>query len=132
MLGAPGDYFYIVQKGSFTVLVDGKPVAQIGDGHQAKSFGELSLIYDVPRQATVRADTNGSLFALDRNTYRFTIANSYERKNHDISEAVQKVPLLKNLTPAQMEKLIETVELTTYNEGMKTDMIIVSIIYLLF
>ena len=66
----------------------------------------------------MRADKAGTLFALDRDTYRFTIANSYEKKNHEIAEALQKVPLLKNLTDSQMEKLIETVELTTYNAGL--------------
>lgn len=115
--GDVGDYFYVIEKGTYTVLVDKKPVAVIGDGQQVKSFGELSLIYDVPRQATVRADSEGSLFRLDRDTYRFTIANSYEKRNHEIGDSLQRVPLLKNLTPAQMAKLIETVELTTYGEG---------------
>lgn len=117
IIGEKGDYFYVVGAGTYTVLVDNKPVAQLGDGHHTKSFGELSVIYDIPRQATVRADGPGSLFALDRATYQFTIANCYEAKSTAINEAVKKVPLLQNLTPPQMEKLVETVELAVFREG---------------
>jgi hypothetical protein len=115
--GDIGDYFYVVERGLYTVLVDNVPVSQLGDHKAVKSFGELSLIYGVPRQATVRAETKGSLFALDRDTYRYTLASIYERKSLEINEALSKVPLLQNLTPAQMAKLVETVELTSYNEG---------------
>lgn len=117
MVGDIGDYFYVIEKGIFTVLVDNVPVSQLGENRPLKSFGELSLIYGVSRQATVRADSSGSLFALDRNTYRYTLANSYERKNHEINTALLRVPLLQNLTSSQMAKLVETVELTTYSEG---------------
>ena len=39
--GEPGDYFYVVESGSFTYFVDGKPV---GDAHPGSSFGELALM----------------------------------------------------------------------------------------
>ena len=54
---------------------------------------------------------------LDRDTYRYTLANSYEHKYQLINAALLRVPLLQNLTAAQMVKLVETVELTTYSEG---------------
>ncbi len=112
--GDVGDYFYIVEKGTFTVLVDKKPVAQIGEG---KSFGELALVYNTPRQATIRADSPSTLFSLDRNTFRFTLANNLERKTTEIEDALIKVPLLQNLTPEQVSKLADTVEVITYNPG---------------
>ena len=107
----------MIEKGTFSAYIDNKVANRMGDGTTIKSFGELALIYDIRRQATVKAETSGTLFVLDRDTYRYTIANSYEKRSQDIMDALLKVPLLKNLTPAQMEKLVEAVELTTYEEG---------------
>lgn len=112
--GEEGDYFYIVERGNFTVIVDKKPVATIGEG---KSFGELALVYNTPRQATIRADTAATLFSLDRATFKYTLANNMEKKNSDIEDALAKVPLLRNLTDDQRSRLADTVELIGYNAG---------------
>ncbi len=113
-LGDVGDYFYIVERGLFTVIVDKKHVGQIGEG---KSFGELALVYNTPRQATIRADTPASLFSLDRNSFKFTLANNLEQKNSEVEDALLKVPLLQNLTHEQLDKLTDTVEVIAFNPG---------------
>ena len=94
--------------------MDKKPVATFGEG---KSFGELALVYNTPRQATIRADSMATLFSLDRATFKYTLANNFEKKNSDIEEALSKVPLLRNLTDDQRSKLADTVELISYNAG---------------
>jgi cAMP-dependent protein kinase regulator len=103
-----------VERGSFTVIVDMKHVGQFAEG---KSFGELALVYNTPRQATIRADSSATLFSLDRNTFKFTLANNLERKNSEIEDSLAKVPLLQNLTHEQLEKLADTVEMINYNAG---------------
>ena len=74
----------MVESGTFTVLVDGKPVSQFAEGN---SFGELALLYNSPRQATVRADTNSVVYSLDRDTYRFLIAQSSADRTLEIKKA---------------------------------------------
>ena len=113
-VGQAGDYFYIIESGNFTVIIDKKPVGQIGSG---KSFGEFALIYDVPRQATIRADTPSTLFALDRQTFKFILANNTEDKATGLSQAIDRVPLLQGLTAAQREKLADSVVLVDYSPG---------------
>lgn len=104
----------MVEKGSFTVLVDNKPVSQIGEG---SSFGELALLYNAPRQATIRSDTSAVVFSLDRETYRFIIAQSSSNREKEIKKALKAVPLLADLTEEQLEKLSDSVELFPYNAG---------------
>jgi MFS family permease len=64
--GQPGDLFYLVQEGSVDVYVDGKLVQTLGSGD---SFGEIALLRDVPRTATVKARTDTRLFTLERNSF---------------------------------------------------------------
>jgi MFS family permease len=70
--GAVADRFYIVESGSFTVsqvpAAGGEPVVLRHLG-QDEVFGELGLLNRAPRSATVRADSDGMLLALDRDDF---------------------------------------------------------------
>ena len=50
--GEPGDFFYVVRAGRAEVLQDGQLVRELGVGD---GFGEIALLRDQPRSATVRA-----------------------------------------------------------------------------
>ena len=115
LIGDEGDFFYVVDHGTFTVLKNGTPVISLGAG---KSFGELALMSNTPRQASIRADTDGLVYSLDRETFRYTLANSSAQRNTIISRALTKVPLLSGLTAAQIGKISDSVELVKYNAGM--------------
>jgi len=65
-LGDHGDRFYVVNGGEVEILVDGEPPRREGEGEY---FGEIALLRDVPRTATVRAASDVDLFALDRDDF---------------------------------------------------------------
>jgi CRP-like cAMP-binding protein len=64
--GEPGDRFYVIDSGSAEVLVDGRPAASLGPGDY---FGEIGLLRDVPRTATVRAREDGLLLTLTHDAF---------------------------------------------------------------
>lgn len=68
--GDVGDDFYVVLSGTYNVFLKQKGDAPIHTYHKGGTFGELSLMYNSPRAATVRCETAGVLFALDRRTFR--------------------------------------------------------------
>ena len=86
--GDKGDYFYVVESGTFAITVDGAYVKTCGGGD---SFGELSLLYSCPRAATVTADTAGHLWALDRAVFRFMVASTRESQLVDIVRGLRCV-----------------------------------------
>jgi CRP-like cAMP-binding protein len=60
--GDVGDRFYIVADGELEVVASGlQKMAGAGD-----FFGEIALIRDVPRTATITAVTDSHLYAMDR------------------------------------------------------------------
>ena len=64
--GESGDRFYVVLEGEVEVLVDGAPIRRMGPGGW---FGELALLRDSPRTATVRARSEVELYALEREPF---------------------------------------------------------------
>lgn len=70
--GGIGDYFYVVETGALDVFVsrNGAPRVKVTDYTANGSFGELALMYNAPRAASVVAVADCILWALDRVTFR--------------------------------------------------------------
>jgi hypothetical protein len=66
-----GDCVYVIDAGRYDVIVDGHLVNTLERGD---IFGEIALIADVPRTATVAAVEDGRLLAIDRATFLETLA----------------------------------------------------------
>jgi MFS family permease len=68
--GDRGDRFYVIEQGEVEVLEDGQFRRKQGDG---ACFGEIALIRDIPRTATVRATARTLLLAVERQRFLETV-----------------------------------------------------------
>jgi cAMP-dependent protein kinase regulator len=62
-----------------------------------ESFGELSLLYNTPRAATITAKTDCVLFRLDRETFNNIIKDAAIEKRERFEAFLKKVPVLKRM-----------------------------------
>lgn len=69
--GGVGDKLFVVESGELAVTIKGEPIRSIGEG---TLLGELALIYDSPRSATVTAVTDCVVYSLLRPIFKRVLA----------------------------------------------------------
>jgi len=74
--GEPGDAFYAIRSGQVDVTKDGARVRTLGAG---SFFGEIALLFDVPRTSTVTARTPVRAFRLDRPGFDRVLRRAFRR-----------------------------------------------------
>lgn len=89
--GDIGDRFYVVDAGEFEIVIDGERVRVQGEGD---FFGEVALLQDVPRTATVRAITDGDVWALDQEEFLATLTDLPQaaKAAHEVSAERRRTP----------------------------------------
>lgn len=76
--GEPGDTFYIIESGTVGVSkrVDGETTHTLAHHLAGEFFGELALVHDVPRSATVTAIEDTSLIEISKENFNEYLAHS--------------------------------------------------------
>jgi len=125
--GDAGDYFYVVEKGSFDVYVNPSGTVEPGpDGMGSKvgtiesggSFGELALMYNAPRAATVvSAENHCTLWAVERVTFRRILLESTFARRRLYEDFLEGVEILSTLTPYERSKIADALETLKFPAG---------------
>lgn len=93
--GDMGDFYYVVSSGTCDILVNDRKVLETGKG---KGFGELALLYDAPRAATVRATSDLRAWAVDRVTFKQVMMGTTMKKREMYEAFLKACPIFSTLT----------------------------------
>ena len=112
--GDEGDKFYVILEGKYDIYVNGVMVVSYSKG---QNFGELALMYNCPRAATIKSNGNGTLFVLDRIGFHYFMKHTSTEINHDVTEFVSSIPFLASLSDTDLQSLIDSFTLTKFRDG---------------
>ncbi|XP_012554671.1 cAMP-dependent protein kinase type II regulatory subunit isoform X1 [Hydra vulgaris] len=116
--GDDGDNFYVVDNGVFDiyVLVDGVD-KKVGTYNNKGSFGELALMYNTPRAATIIASSEGTIWGLDRVTFRKILLKAAYQKRKMHEALIENVPMLKFLNEYERMNVADALESKSFKDG---------------
>uniref|UniRef100_A0A8C9ST22 Protein kinase cAMP-dependent type II regulatory subunit beta n=1 Tax=Scleropages formosus TaxID=113540 RepID=A0A8C9ST22_SCLFO len=116
--GDDGDNFYVIESGTFDILVKINGVERSPGSYDNRGcFGELALMYNTPRAATIVATSAGALWCLDRLTFRRIIVKNNAKKRKMYEAFIETLPLLKSLEPSERMKVVDVLSSKVYHDG---------------
>lgn len=112
-----GDLFYIIDSGVCQVLLNGRVFGEIDGTSERNFFGELALLYDSPRAATIRALTDAECWSLDRVTFKRVLMATTIKQRQLYLDFLDQVPIFSTLS--QYEKMIvaDALRVQYYEQG---------------
>ncbi|XP_062857793.1 cAMP-dependent protein kinase type II-beta regulatory subunit [Trichomycterus rosablanca] len=113
-----GDNFYVIERGMFDILVKIEGTTRtVGSYDNRGSFGELALMYNTPRAATIVATSPGALWCLDRLTFRRIIVKNNAKKRKMYEAFIETLPLLTSLEVSERMKVVDVLSSREYSNG---------------
>ena len=106
--GEPGTYWYIVHSGTFSLYINNEFKKNLNKGD---SFGELALMNDAPRSATVKANSDCEVWTLKREVFRKIlefISNINYSQNMKFLNGID-IPLDKNIKSLLANNLLQEI-----------------------
>ncbi|KAM7395412.1 hypothetical protein PAMA_006936 [Pampus argenteus] len=111
--GSEGDSMYIVAAGELCVTQASRDLRTLTCGDV---FGELAILYNCKRTATVKAKTQVRLWCMERQTYRTIITNKSKKKREQLMGFLKTSRTLKDLNDLQLSKIIDSMEEVKYQD----------------
>nr|XP_060634358.1 cAMP-dependent protein kinase type II-beta regulatory subunit isoform X1 [Anolis sagrei ordinatus] len=116
--GDDGDNFYVIDWGTYDIYVKCEGVGRcVGTYDNRGSFGELALMYNTPRAATIIATSPGAVWGLDRVTFRRIIVKNNAKKRRMYESFIESLPFLKSLELSERLKVVDVIGTKIYKDG---------------
>jgi cAMP-dependent protein kinase regulator len=112
--GDDGDNFYIIETGVYDIHVNKN---KVGSYDNKGSFGELALMYNMPRAATIIATTKGKLWALDRLTFKRIVLKSAFEKRKMYEGLLENMPMFESLNGYERMNVADALFSREFKDG---------------
>merc|ERR1719453_2530540 len=116
--GDDGDFLFVIESG----ILDCKKVIEGADKvvktcEAGDAFGELALLYNCPRAATVVAREASLLWKLDRDTFNHIVKDAAAKKREKHEAFLAKVPLLSSMDAYERSQVADALERVSFEDG---------------
>jgi len=119
--GDDGESMFLIEEGSVDCIIrrDGEDrvVKTCGVGDV---FGELALLYNCPRAASVRTTAKTTLWELDRETFNRIVKDAAAKKRDTYTDFLMKVPLFGNMEPYEIMTIADALKVDCFETSGET------------
>ena len=118
--GDNGDNLYIIESGELIcekVFNEGESPTYLKTYKEGELFGELALLYNAPRAATIYAKTDCVLWALDRLTFNSIIKESSINKREKYKRFLETIPLLSTVESYELYSICDAIKVEKFEKN---------------
>lgn len=118
--GDDGDFMCIIESGTFNCLIMQDEIGEekvVKTCEPGDAFGELALMYNCPRAASVESTTDGTFWKLDRETFNHIVRDAAQKKREKHEDFLKKVPLLEKMDDYQRSQFADALKEEEVEEG---------------
>lgn len=118
--GDAGAVLFVVEEGHLDCY------KQFGQDEESKylktyepgeAFGELALLYNAPRAATIKAKTAALLWELDRQTFNHIVKDAAQKKRDKYEDFLATVPILQSMDNYERSKIADSIKEHDFAKG---------------
>lgn len=114
--GETGSHLYVSAEGEFEVFVGTKKVLNFGPG---RAFGELAILYNTKRNATIRVVTSAKVWVLNRQVFQQIMMRTRLQDIEDKVKFLRSHPLLKDLSTEILAKMSDLLQVEFFPPGQR-------------
>ena len=110
-VGDVGEYFYIIDEGTVDIF-DGHDTGTINTRtlKRGDAFGEVALLFDVPRITSARARSDCVLWKMHQHCFRAKLAYHAMNKEEEMMKLLRPLSLFENMEDASLRKFANAME----------------------
>ncbi|XP_055684150.1 cGMP-dependent protein kinase, isozyme 2 forms cD4/T1/T3A/T3B isoform X3 [Lutzomyia longipalpis] len=112
--GDVGSIVYVMEEGRIEVSREGKYLSTLSG---AKVLGELAILYNCQRTATITAVNDCKLWAIERQCFQTIMMRTGLIRQTEYTDFLKSVPIFKNLPEDTLIKISDVLEETYYQKG---------------
>jgi len=118
--GENGDCLYCIEDGNLDCYKQFSPNEEpklVKKYQPGETFGELALLYNAPRAATIKAKTDCVLWVLDRETFNNIVKDAAQKKREKYETFLKKVDILSTIDSYELTQICDAVKSGVYFKG---------------
>jgi cAMP-dependent protein kinase regulator len=118
--GDDGAELFLVGEGvleCFRIMKIGEAPKKLREYVHGEAFGELSLLYNAPRAATITAKSKSVLYSLDRDTFNIIVKESAQRKREKYESSIKHVNILDSISAYERSQIADAIGEEQFKPG---------------
>lgn len=118
--GDDGDVLFVVESGLYNcskIFPGSTEPTDLTKYEQGAVFGELALLYNAPRAATITSIEPGTLYSLDRATFNHIVKDAAAKRRERYEDFLAQVQILSSMEPYERSKLADAFKEDIFKPG---------------